>query len=79
MSKEKEIMVVWLDPVIYKSGWKADHVSKMETTGILIKEETDFLIIKNPISHNIETKKPHPEDKKPTFLIIPKRLIVSMQ
>lgn len=79
MNNKKEIKVVWLDPVIYKAGWKADHVSKMETTGVLFKDEKDFLVIKDPISHNIETKKLHPENKKPTFLIIPKQLIVSMQ
>lgn len=79
MNNKEKIKVIWLDPVIYKAGWKADHVSKMETTGILFKENGDFVVLKDPINYNIETKKLHPENKKTTFLIIPKRLIISTQ
>lgn len=77
--KTKKIKVLWNDAVIYKPHHPPKGLSRMETVGILFKEDESYLIIKSPRTHNIETRKAHPENKRPTFFFIPKKLVISIQ
>ena len=54
----KEVKILWHDAISYKTGDKIPvSISILETTGLLIKENGDYVIIENPVTINTRTGK----------------------
>ena len=72
----KTIMVTWHDAISYKKGDKVPAtLTTFETTGILVKEDENYVIIEKPITINIHTGENHPGGEKPNFYLIPRGMI----
>lgn len=69
-----KIKIIWNDAVLLSPNIKTKKLSKMETTGVLLKEEKDFFVISKPKTCNIGNKQKHPK-KQPAFYFIPKGMI----
>ncbi len=89
-NKNKKIKIIWNDALISYPKRKGDTPflskkedmvpSKMETIGFIEMENNNYIIIKDPITTNLKTKKKHPDtDKIPTFYLIPKGMIESAE
>ena len=78
-NKNKKVKIKWVDAVIYNPYGSQKNISKMETTGILLKDSNGFLWIKNPKTINIKTKEPHPKENDPTFFMIPKGVVTKIE
>lgn len=83
----KKVRIKWNDALAIFPKRKGDNLflkkedtvlSPMETTGILTRDYEDYVIVENPITINKETKKRHPE-KDPTFYMIPRGMIISVE
>lgn len=80
MSKKTgEIIVIeWIDAVYINQHSDIGHPSTMVTTGILVKDYGDCLLIKNPKTEKKETGESHPK-KQPVFYCIPRELILNIK
>lgn len=68
--------ILWQDAISYKTGDKIPQsVSVFETTGLLIEENDDYVIVEKPITTDTKTGKGYP-DKQPNFFLIPKVAII---
>lgn len=76
--KNKKIKVKWVDAVLYGPSGQ-DEITEMKTSGILIRDSKDFLIIKNPKTTKIKTKKKHPKKGTPSFYFIPKGMVLKIE
>lgn len=81
LKKNKIVEVDWLDAVVYSATNKEKNMSvfptAMHTKGILVIENSEGIIVKNPHSVYKLTKKRSRKEikKKPTFLFIPHGMI----
>jgi len=82
MSKKnnlKRVRITWHDAISYRTGDKIPlSISTFETTGLLAKEHSDYIVIAKPITINIRTDKNYP-DKQPTFYFIPRGMIEKIE
>lgn len=74
MNKGQKVKIKWTDASVFYPKKKDVALSRMETVGFIEKDETDYLVIKNPKTINFLTNKKHPE-QDPTFYFIPKGMI----
>ncbi len=71
------IGIVWTN--IVKLANSSDHrISTKRTKGVLIKNESDYLVIKEPETAALEPFFIEIPDRKPTYAIIPKSLILKV-
>jgi hypothetical protein len=76
----QKVKIVWQDATSYKIGDKIPHsISIFETTGLLAKENDNYVIIEKPITINALTGKNYPEEKYPTFCFIPRGMIEKIE
>lgn len=75
----KKIKVLWQDARVFSPQDKNIALSKMETIGFIERENEHHLVLNHPFTINVETKAAHPLGKKPTFYIIPKKVIISVK
>jgi len=68
------VKVIWNDARLFSPKNRNIGISKMETRGFIEEENTFGLIIRNPKTVNLSTKKQHPESE-PTFYFIPKGML----
>lgn len=86
MSKSKSVKVYWTDAVIYPASSVAKKLelkpNKKVTEGTLEKEGEWGVVVRDPHTINIETRKRDPrekKEKKATFLFIPKGMIEKIE
>lgn len=73
------VKILWQDAISYRTGDKIPlSVSILETTGLLAKEDNDFVVVEKPVTINTRTGKSYP-DKAPTFYFIPRGMIESIE
>lgn len=76
----QKVKIVWQDATSYRIGDKIPHsISIFETTGLLVKEDKDYVIIEKPITINTLTGKNYPENNQPTFYSIPRGMIETIE
>lgn len=81
MSKNntKKVKILWHDAISYRVGDKIPHfISTFETTGMLAKEDDDYVVIEKPVTTNTRTGRNYP-DKTPTFYFIPRGMIEKIE
>ena len=78
MKTDNLIKIIWNDAVLLSPRVKTRKLSKMETTGFLLKEEKDFFIISKPKTRKIDTNQKYPE-AQPTFYFIPKGMVEKVE
>ncbi len=66
--------IIWNDAKLFSPKNKDIGLSKMETVGLIEEENALGVIVRDPKTINLATKKQHPE-KQPTFYFIPKGMI----
>lgn len=75
-----KVKIVWHDAISYRTGNKIpDSISIFETTGLLVKEDNNYVIIEKPITINTLTGKNYPENRQPTFYSIPRGMIEKIE
>lgn len=81
---KNDVGVYWLDAVIYakpKKWWDIKPIRTF-TTGILYKENKDWIVIKAPLTYEFDNEdndyKPKIYDGEPIFFSIPKGMIVKI-
>lgn len=78
-NNSKMVKILWQDAISYRTGDKIPlSVSILETTGLLVKEDGDYVIIEKPVTINTRTGKNYP-DKTPTFSFIPRGMIEKIE
>lgn len=78
INKGTKVKIDWNDIRVFSPKRREISLSKMETVGLVEKDHEDYLVVKDPLTINILTKKKHPE-KNPTFYFIPKVLILKVE
>lgn len=78
MIKEKEILIAWIDAVLFTDNKPQKPVLKFHK-GIITKEKEGYIIVKNP-RKIIYSKNKIVVDKKfrPHFLFLPKGMILKI-
>ena len=75
----KRVRVLWQDAISYRTGDKIpDSTSALETTGLLAKEDSNYVVIEKPTTINTRTSENYP-DKTPTFYFIPRGMIEKIE
>lgn len=75
----QEVKILWHDAISYKTGDKIPvSISIIETTGMLVKENDDYVIIEKPVTINTRTGQNYP-DKQPAFYSIPRGMIEKIE
>lgn len=73
------VRIVWEDAISYRTGDTVPHsMSIFETTGLLVKEDGEYVVIERPVTIDTQSGKNYP-DKTPTFYFIPRCLITKME
>ncbi len=75
---KKKVKIIWNDTTMYSPKNKEKSLSPMETIGLLEKEDDLYIVIKDPVTKRIGDGSEHPQ-KRPTFYLIPKGMIVSTE
>lgn len=76
-NKDEHVTVFWDDAVIYKVGTSAKKCDDIVTSGILIKDEKDYIVLRNPKTYILERGKRIFQESSDgaTFYFIPKGVI----
>ena len=78
MNNTKKTRIIWNDARVYSPQDKTVALSPMETTGNIEKETETYIVVRNPITVRLSDKKEHPQTR-PTFYMIPKSMIQSIE
>ncbi len=79
MKNQNKIKIIWNDARLFSPQKRDVCLTKMQTTGTLEKEDATHYLIKNPDTTNLETNKKHPSDTTPSFYLIPKGMVESVE
>ena len=76
--KNKKVKIIWNDCKLFSPENKDVLISKMKTTGIFEAKRDSYVVIKNPITVDLKTKKKHPQ-KNPSYYLIPIEMIENIK
>jgi len=74
----KIIRIKWIDAGIYSPKRKTISLSQMESSGIIVREDDDYIVLAEPTTRRMSDESKHPTDN-PTFYIIPRGMIVAIE
>jgi hypothetical protein len=73
--QNKFVKVFWVDALIYKSSSERPVLPQKMTNGVLIKSDTDYIILKDPKTFEFDEKLkmyyPDIDSQKQTYILIP--------
>jgi len=71
----KHVVVTWKDASFYHLGNIPAGCTDMETSGTLMRETDEYILIGDPKSYKLPNRTPYPETGSPKYFLIPKGMV----
>lgn len=75
---KRNVRIWWNDAALYSPKNKIMELTRLETVGIVEKEDAHFIIIKNPKTIRCSNGTAHPKET-PTYYFIPRGMIEKIE